>query len=405
MNGTLRSALVIARRDFTAVILSKTFILFLIGPLFPIIVGVLAGGVGGKMSAPGARPTVGISLPVDEAAKLEAARAMLGARGADDALPHLRRYPPGSDGRALLTKGTDATVMLSGTLARPELTGKAGDVNGMKGEVALMISAARADATLPEVTVGTHVIAESGGARKQAQLVTAQGAQLLLFFLTMLLAGMVLSNMVEEKTNKIIEVLAAAVPVDAIFLGKLMAMLAMSLTGIAIWGACGIAGYLVLFGPHMTMPPPAIGWPGFVALGVIYFATAYTLLGALFIGIGSQAGTVREVQTLSMPVTMMQVVVIFFASSAIDKMGQPRELFACIFPFSSPFAMIARAAQSADVWPHVLAIGWQLIWVGVIVRIGVRLFRRNVLKSGAARQPLMRRLWGRLFRRRTARPA
>src|SRR3546814_3313788 len=114
----------------------------------------------------------------------------------------------------------------------------------------------------------------------------------------MLLAGMVLSNMVEEKTNKIIEILAAAVSIDAIFIGKLMAMLAMSLVGIAIWGSVAFLIYLASFGGTAPLPAPAVGWPLFAGLGVIYFAMAYMLLGSLFIGIGAQATTVREVQTL-----------------------------------------------------------------------------------------------------------
>ena len=42
----LRSALVIARRDFAATVLSKTFLLFLLGPLFPLIFGGVFGGIG-----------------------------------------------------------------------------------------------------------------------------------------------------------------------------------------------------------------------------------------------------------------------------------------------------------------------------------------------------------------------
>ena len=57
----------------------------------------------------------------------------------------------------------------------------------------------------------------------------------------MLLAGMVLSNLVEEKSNKIIEILAAAVPIDSVFIGKLLAMLAMAIVGIMVWGAAGMA--------------------------------------------------------------------------------------------------------------------------------------------------------------------
>jgi ABC-2 type transport system permease protein len=58
------------------------------------------------------------------------------------------------------------------------------------------------------------------------------------------------------------------------------------------------------------------------------------------------------------------------------------ELAAILLPFSSPFAMLARAAQDGAVWPHLAAIGWQALWVLVLVRLGSRLFRKRVMKSG-----------------------
>jgi ABC-2 type transport system permease protein len=45
-------------------------------------------------------------------------------------------------------------------------------------------------------------------------------------------------------------------------------------------------------------------------------------------------------------------------------------------------AMIALAAKSGALWPHLLALVWQAFWVFVIVRVSSRLFRRTVLKSG-----------------------
>jgi ABC-2 type transport system permease protein len=62
-------------------------------------------------------------------------------------------------------------------------------------------------------------------------------------------------------------------------------------------------------------------------------------------------------------------------------------------PFSSPFVMLARAAQEPALWPHALALGWQLMWVGLSIRFGSALFRRRVMQSG----PQAKR--GRLFRR------
>ncbi|MCB2061734.1 MAG: ABC transporter permease, partial [Novosphingobium sp.] len=200
----------------------------------------------------------------------------------------------------------------------------------------------------------------------------------------MLLAGMVLSNLVEEKANKIIEVLAAAIPMDAVFLGKLFAMLAVSLVGVGVWGLTGGAIGLAAGQALPDLPTPAVGWPIFLGLGVIYFAMGYLLLGSVFLAIGSMATTVREVQTLSMPVTMMQLMVFFLASYAMTRPGSPIELFAVALPFSSPFAMLARAAQDSALWPHLAALAWQVLWVVVFVQVGARLFRTRVMKSGPA---------------------
>jgi ABC-2 type transport system permease protein len=142
------------------------------------------------------------------------------------------------------------------------------------------------------------------------------------------------------------------------------------------------------------LPVPGVGWPMFFLLGVAYFSMGYLLLGSIFLSIGSLATTVREVQTLSMPVTMAQVLLFFFASYSMAHPGEPVEVLAMAFPLSSPFAMLARAAQDAALWPHVVALAWQALWVAMAIRIGARLFRRRVMKSGP--QPVKRRG---LFRR------
>ena len=209
----------------------------------------------------------------------------------------------------------------------------------------------------------------------------------------MLLAGMVLSNLVEEKGNKIIEVLAAAIPMDAVFLGKLFAMLAMSLVGIAVWGAAGAVLHWAMGRALPSLQEPAVGWTLFIGLATLYFAMGYLLLGSLFLAIGAMATTVREVQTLSMPVTMLQLLVFFFASYAMARPGSPIEWLAMIIPFSSPFAMLARAAVSPALWPHALALLWQATSVAFFVRIGAQMFRKRVMKSGGAAGRSVRRGW------------
>ncbi len=58
--------------------------------------------------------------------------------------------------------------------------------------------------------------------------------------------------------------------------------------------------------------------------------------------------------------------------------------------------MLARAAQDPAIWPHLAAIVWQVICVGLLVRAGAKLFRSRVMQSGPAGVAKKRGLWARL---------
>ena len=383
----LRAAWVIARRDFVAVVFSKAFLFFLLGPLFPIIVGFFAGMIGASVQHDLDKAVIGIALPAQQGDQLVAARAAMVDHmpGGVPEFQIIARTNPGEtfNARAVL-KSRQLAAVVTGTLDAPVLTAPQGRIDEWRGVIGLFAARARSGepAVLPQVS--TDVVVTSAAREHNGQVVTAQAGQLLLFLLTMLLAGMVLSNLVEEKANKIIEVLAASIPMDALFLGKLFAMLAVSMVGIAVW-ATGY-GAMVVFGARSIplLATPAVGWPVFLGLGFAYFAMAYLLLGSMFLAIGGMANTVREVQTLSMPATMMQLIVFFFASFALARPGSTIELVAQIFPISSPYAMLAYAAEHPGLMPHVIALAWQATCVALMVRGGALLFRRSVMKSGPA---------------------
>jgi len=398
MIETIRAAFVIARRDFTAIIFSKSFFFFLLGPLFPIGIAVAAGGLGSQVSQDIDNPVIGVALSPAETEALLATRTRLSRSLGSRSLPELvilKDFPgQQADIIAKLDREKSLTAILSGTLAAPVLTGSERDVKRWQGKIALLAETALAQPAAVEIE--TRFVEQTGSSSERNQLLTAQAGQAILILLTMILAGMVLSNLVEEKTNKIIEILAAAIPMDAIFLGKLFAMLGMALVGIAVWSTLGLSVSLLLGVHWNALPVPAVGWPLFITLMIFYFSMAYLLLGSLFLGIGAMATTVREVQTLSMPVTMGQLLVFFLAYSSITKLGEPVEWFAVLFPFSSPFAMIARAAQMDNIWQHGLALIWQAVFTIIIIRFSVMLFRRNVMKSGQAarKKSLLARVTG-----------
>ena len=388
MMRLLKSAFVIGRRDFSATVLSKTFLFFLLGPVFPLLLGGVFGGIGARVATQTERPVVAVVSSPADFARLDAARGQLTGALGEGAIVQIVHFAPGRDLAAqqrqlLASRSPPIGAVLTGTFASPHLTSAAGGDPGIAGQLRLIVANARNAELQPAPKLRMTEVQGGSGSLVKDRAETALYGQMLLFFLTILLSGMVMSQLIEEKSNKIIEVIAAAVPIDAMFLGKLFAMLAASVVGIIVWvGAGALLIQMLSHGGVRTLPPPAVGWPGFLALGIVYFAMNYLLLGAVFLGIGALASTAREVQTLSMPVTFAQVLIFGFATTAVGNPDSVQGLIAAAFPLSSPMAMLARAAQQPGWWPHFGAILWQAVWVVLILRMGSRLFRKTVLKSG-----------------------
>jgi ABC-2 type transport system permease protein len=400
MMSVLEAAWVIARRDFVASVFSKTFILFLIAPLVIFAFALFFGNMADSADRGANRPVVALVADGDTAAAISEARARLVAGTSEEAFPILRRVAPAENiaiqARGLLADEDESySAVLSGTIERPLLTGptSAGDSGGRR--IQLIVEEARRTAALEAagtpvrgVPMAREVTDQAAGSLQIIRRVIARGAQVLIFMVTLMLATLLLSTLVEEKSNKVIEVLAAAVPLDAVFLGKLLAMLGISLVGLALWSAMagiGVTFFVKVFEDWVTFPAiaPAIGWPIFVVLLLLYYTANFMLLGALFLGIGGQASNIREIQTISMPVTLLQLMVLLLAMNAVGDAVGAVVWAAYIVPFSSPMAMVAHAAQYETLWPHLAALVWQALWVVLIIRVSARLFRTTVLKSSS----------------------
>ena len=127
MKEIIRAAFVIARRDFTAIIYSKAFIFFLLGPFFPLLVGFAAGNLGEKIAKDVSQPVVGIALAKEEAAKILSARESLSKTLGDRYFARMIVVAdPAADQKApqsYLAKKTDnLSVVVTGTLAEPVIT-------------------------------------------------------------------------------------------------------------------------------------------------------------------------------------------------------------------------------------------------------------------------------------------
>ncbi|WP_257546281.1 ABC transporter permease [Sphingopyxis sp. DBS4] len=400
MTPFLRNLLVIARRDFLAIVATPTFLLFLLAPLF--MVGMaLAGGMGASQLADSARGA-GRIVVIADAADVEALRAadknLRAAMPREPATLEVRLASAALDPVAVAReKGSDTYAVMSGPLTAPHIVER--EAGSSAGRYLALIAGdavrGRAAGAPPPITPHFEALTR-GGTSIAAQQSLGFGAVFIIFLVTLLLAGQTVSSLAEEKGNKVIEILAAAVPLESVFLGKLLGFLGVAILFIAFWLVVALVGGFVaatLLDPAAIAAAgkpaaalavaPASGWPFFIGVGFAYFVMAFLLLGAVFLGVGAQAGTVREIQMLSLPITIFQVGMFSLSAAAASAPGSRLATFAQIFPFSSPFAMAARAATDEGHGIHLLALGWQAIWVALVVYLSVRLFRAGVLSGGS----------------------
>jgi len=391
----LRQIWTIARRDFVATVFTPTFLIFLLAPVVMGSFGAI-GGLGANAASKGADAKTRIVAIVDPARSADIAQLDLRLRRlyrqSEEAPPLLQTLAPAADpaaqGRAQFDdKRIDVVAVLYGPLATPHvlytpMSVRSGDYLALLAEEAL-----RADRSgvAPLSTATKTVVSRTAPSLRGAN---ASGffAIFGLFFLTLLLAGQVVSGVAEERGNKVIEVLAAAVPLESVFFGKLLGTFGVAVLFLVFWGTL-ISQATVLMPPSFAAGlaglTPALGLPVFTLLFFAYFTTAYMLLGAVFLGVGAQAASVREIQLLSLPITLIQVAMFGLGAVALSRPDSWISTFAAVFPLSSPYYMAGRAAQSGSVGIHLLALAWQALWVAIFIAVGVRAFRRGVLQSGS----------------------
>ena len=402
----VRQTLTIARRDFIATVFTPIFLLFLFAPVIMGSFGAIGGMGAANVADTAARDIrlIVIASPADRALLTAADTNLRRVFRREDPPPPVRFEAPAADtaeqARALFAKPRDADVVatLRGPLARPDILyvpqgARTADYLAELADQALRLRAT--GTTNLSVATKTKIAraTPSQGGRNQGAFLAVFG----IFFLTLFLAGQVVGTMAEERNNKVIEVLAAAVPLESVFLGKLLGMFGVALLFVGFWltVVTQIAALLpASAAAGLAELQPAIGTGPFVMLFGAYFTMAYLLLGSVFLGVGAQASTTREIQMLSLPITILQVAMFALSSAAASRPGTPLATFAELFPLSSPFSMAGHAANAPELWPHFAALAWQLMWVTIFISVGARMFRRGVLQSGSAKSP-----WKKLFAR------
>lgn len=212
-----------------------------------------------------------------------------------------------------------------------------------------------------------------------AAIMVPLGLMMLMYVVTMISAQPLLQSVLEEKMQRIAEVLVACASPFQIMMGKLLGSLAVSLTIVVIYLA-GAMYALYRTGYGSYFPVHLLGWfIVFQVLGVIMF-------GSMFLAVGAAVNDLKEAQSLVMPM-MLVVVIPFFVWINVAK--EPLAWFSVatsLFPPATPMLMMVRLSVPPGIplWQPVLGVVLVLATTIVAVFAAGRVFRIGLLSQGKA---------------------
>jgi ABC-2 type transport system permease protein len=202
---------------------------------------------------------------------------------------------------------------------------------------------------------------------------------MLMFMSIMIVCQPMLTSVIEEKQQRIAEVLLGSASPFQLMMGKLIGNAGVALTIVAVYL---VGGYFLAqhYGYTDMLPVRLLGW--FIGFEVL----ACLLFGAVFIGIGAACTEIKEAQSLMMPV---MILVVFPLMVWVNVLQEPLSNFAAwvsLFPPATPMLMMLRLAASPMVplWQPVLGIALTLATTLAAVFAAGRVFRIGLLVQGKA---------------------
>lgn len=203
---------------------------------------------------------------------------------------------------------------------------------------------------------------------------------------------MLITNTIEEKSNKLIEVLLSSVSAITLMGGKIIGIAATGLTIILAWLLMALAFFIglpLLVGIELPVDlTDIVAEPFFLLSFVMYFLLGYLLYAALLVGLGSLCNNLKEAQNLVLPVQMIQVIpILMMIPIGRDPNGSLAQVMSYIPPLT-PFVMMNRAAGPPTTLEYVITTLLLIVSIVVAFWLAAKVFRVGILMTGKAPGPM-----------------
>jgi ABC-2 type transport system permease protein len=206
---------------------------------------------------------------------------------------------------------------------------------------------------------------------------------IMMLYMTILLWGMAVQrSIIEEKNNRVIEVLLSSLKSFDIMAGKIIGVGAVGLTQYAIWAVFGLG--LSFFALSTGQYSQFVSFSGVtLAFFVLFYLLGFLFYSTLFAGIGAVCNTDQEAQQLQTPIVMCLAFTIIIPMAV---MQSPEGTFATVFsmiPFFAPILMFMRInILMPPAWQIALSIGILVVSIYIAGILAAKVFRIGILMYG-----------------------
>jgi len=203
---------------------------------------------------------------------------------------------------------------------------------------------------------------------------------MLIFFGVITSSQGLLNSVIEEKSNRVIEVLLSAVSPLEMMAGKVLGQSAIGLTLVAIYVLGGIAALYITGYEHVLS---RIGGAE-IAVLVPYFLLAFVLFNSMFAAVGSAFNSLKEAQSMMTPLMLVIILPMMLQSVIIQQPQHPLVVAASLVPPFSPLVMVMRVTAMPQM-PLLEVIASLILLAAAVLAVvwaAARIFRVGILMYG-----------------------
>ena len=213
----------------------------------------------------------------------------------------------------------------------------------------------------------------------------------------------VMRSVLEEKNNRVVEILISSVKPFELMMGKILGVTGVALVQFGVW-------VVMIFASVMTLGSSDVGMVSGVAevqmvlsalsqinyglilfVFVIYFLLGYLFYSAMYAAIGSAVDNETETQQFTLFAILPMMLGFYGSITIMNNPDGPMSFWLSMIPFTSPIAMLARIPFDVPVWELVLSIGILLVSTLGMVFIASKIYRVGILMYG--NKVTLKELW------------